>query len=367
MTSESSSVTEDNAVVRSRVSGGRINALEIGRGLAALAVVVFHANASAPHYGGPSFPWMRLLEYGVDFFFVLSGFIIFTAHGHEIGQTGRVVEYLKKRFIRLFPVLWAVVLGFMLLRLCAGVSMDVSTLLRSLFPYPSLEAPIPMVVWTLRFELMFYVAFALLLAAPKVGRLFFLLWGMACVAQLILSLAGNPVTGIPSMLVSSYIFDFFMGMGLAKLHSRHNFQATLSPLIAGLVALIAILAATYFFHLGRHGFVDYASVNATLWTMVRGIAFALVVHGLVCAETLINSNNPLILLGGSSYALYLVHTPANSILQRVAEYIPNAALQWGAGHIFLIAGGVVAGFAVHHMFERPATRYLKKRFAGRQT
>jgi len=363
----SSSHSEGNAIVRSRLSGSRINALEIGRGLAALAVVVFHSNASAIHYGGPVFPWMRLLEYGVDFFFVLSGFIIFTAHGHEIGRADRVGEYLKKRFIRLFPVLWVIVLGFMALRLCVGVMPDIPMLLRSLFPYPSLEQPMPMVVWTLRFELMFYVAFALLLLTPRIGWMIFLLWGVACGVQLILSLAGNPVTGVSSMLVSSYIFDFLMGMGLAKLHSQRNFRASVFPLIAGLAALIIILTATYMFDLGRHNFMDYASVNATLWTLVRGVAFALVVHGLVCAEPLVNARNPLILLGGSSYALYLVHTPANSFLQRIAEHIPDIALQWGAGHMLLIAGGVAAGFAMHHMFEKPATRYLRKRFAGKRT
>ena len=109
---------------------GRLPSLEIGRGLAALAVVMFHANAGSRLVGGPDLHWMRALEHGVDFFFVLSGFIIFAAHADDIGKRGQILPYLLKRGIRLFPLLWLVVIGYAALRILAGDTVDPMTLLR---------------------------------------------------------------------------------------------------------------------------------------------------------------------------------------------------------------------------------------------
>jgi len=47
---------------------------------------------------------------GVDFFFVLSGFIIFFVHGKDIGKPSRLPHYVWRRFIRIYPVYWAVTL-----------------------------------------------------------------------------------------------------------------------------------------------------------------------------------------------------------------------------------------------------------------
>ena len=61
-----------------------INSLQVFRGIAALAVVAHHAALSTDAFvqslpGG----WLRVFDlgaFGVDFFFVLSGFIIMHAH-----------------------------------------------------------------------------------------------------------------------------------------------------------------------------------------------------------------------------------------------------------------------------------------------
>ena len=67
-----------------------LKCLQAGRALAALAVVAFHLSTafSDPRYGSHSIgqAFTRHGNLGVDFFFVLSGFIILNAHARDIGR-----------------------------------------------------------------------------------------------------------------------------------------------------------------------------------------------------------------------------------------------------------------------------------------
>jgi len=77
------------------MSSRLIDSLQVFRGLAALAVVAHHAAVSTDAFVQP-IPAALMAAFdlgalGVDFFFVLSGFIIMHAHRHEAGRTDRVV------------------------------------------------------------------------------------------------------------------------------------------------------------------------------------------------------------------------------------------------------------------------------------
>ena len=83
------------------------NSLQVFRGLAALAVVVHHAGVSTSAFVG-DIPFVAdslfsLGYLGVDFFFVLSGFIIMYSHIDDERNLPAVRRYLFKRLIRVFP------------------------------------------------------------------------------------------------------------------------------------------------------------------------------------------------------------------------------------------------------------------------
>src|SRR5579864_9480491 len=82
------------------------------RGAAALLVLFFHASSVSTFFLHSDFwSWLFFFGYsGVDFFFVLSGFIIFLTHRADIGRSERLNAYLTKRFIRIYPVYWTVAL-----------------------------------------------------------------------------------------------------------------------------------------------------------------------------------------------------------------------------------------------------------------
>ena len=348
-------------------AGGRIETIEMGRGIAAIAVVVFHANAAFREFGGRFYEFLSIGEHGVDFFFVLSGFIIFSAHWNDIGRPAQATDYYLKRLIRLVPLLWLVVLGWAALRHATGQPDDWSKVLNSLFLWPSAAPTTPSVVWTLRHEALFYLIFGVLVIHAWTGRVLFLAWGIAVVAQALALFGGAPLQGPMAMVLSSFTLDFFMGAGVAALY-RHGRLPFGPPLLAaGLLALAAALGAGLALGYHRESVTDFVSPVARLWVPVLGLCFALVVAGLAATDRVVRVPRWAVLLGGASYAVYLVHLPVISVAQRVAAKFPHALVALGAGHVFVSICGIAAGVAVHIAIEKPAIRWLRRRLLKRPT
>lgn len=343
-----------------------IRTVELARGIAALLVVIFHANASADEFGGPQWSWLSFGEHGVDFFFVLSGFIITMAHGGDIGRRDTARPYLLKRAIRLLPPLWIIVLGWGALRAILHAPVDPAMVARSALLWPSLAPTLPTVVWTLRHEMLFYAMFLLLLVHRRLGYAIFLLWGMAAITQLMLASVGSAFTGLTSFFLSTFTLDFMLGMGLGLLHRHRLFSSSFIPVLLALTALCALLVAGSYFSIHRAGTNDYVSFAATWWTLFLGIAFAGILHGLLRIEARVHVPQAGILLGAASYTIYLLHTITNSFTQRIALHLPSAWKAVGAGHALLILTGIAVAMLFYVVIEKPLTRALRRRLIKSQ-
>jgi peptidoglycan/LPS O-acetylase OafA/YrhL len=83
----------------------RIHKLDGLRGLFALFVVLFHFNINnAPATLVNNF-FVRQSFIFVDFFFILSGYVITITYNDRINSSKSFLQFLKKRFIRLYPML----------------------------------------------------------------------------------------------------------------------------------------------------------------------------------------------------------------------------------------------------------------------
>lgn len=74
-----------------------IETLQIGRALSAIAVVLFHAEltlALDKYLGRSLYPIFRGGDSGVEYFFVLSGFVIVQAHAGDFGRDRVVLPFL---------------------------------------------------------------------------------------------------------------------------------------------------------------------------------------------------------------------------------------------------------------------------------
>ena len=83
----------------------RINKLDGLRGLFALFVVLFHLNKNnAPQFIVDNF-FVRESYIFVDFFFILSGYVITLTYNERLNTSKDLLTFIKKRFIRLYPLL----------------------------------------------------------------------------------------------------------------------------------------------------------------------------------------------------------------------------------------------------------------------
>lgn len=94
----------------------RFSALDACRGFCAVAVGFYHMDALT-HFHGWSV--VRNAFHAVDFFFVLSGFVIASAYGRKLQTGGQLRRFSIRRFGRLYPLHAAVLAIYVLLQLWA--------------------------------------------------------------------------------------------------------------------------------------------------------------------------------------------------------------------------------------------------------
>lgn len=326
-----------------------------------MLVVVFHANASADEFGGPHWAWLAIGEHGVDFFFVLSGFIIAFAHRSDAGQSQIARRYLLKRAIRLLPTLWIIVGCWAVFRISMGIHVEPEMIARSMLLWPSTKPTLPSVVWTLRHEALFYAVFVLILVSRRVGAWAFALWALAAASQLALATFGRAVEGLPAFFLSTFTLDFMLGMFVARLHRVNTFPPSMIPLIASCCLLAGLLFIYNRLGFHRYGTADYVSLAATWGTLLLGLAFAGILHGLICIEKRVRVPEAGVFLGAASYAIYLLHTIVNSFSQRVADHLSPTLKAFGLGHLLLIVAGTICSLFFYSLIERPITKALRQR------
>lgn len=182
-------------------SGGgvadRIELLQAGRAIAALAVLLFHASLYVP-----ASPWLALGAHGVDFFFVLSGFIIhrlYAGRGFDPGL------YAFKRLSRVYLPFWPVALVSVGAHAALGYDFDWPASVLLLPGKPALT-----VAWTLQRELVFYALAAAFYAS---GRPF---CGAALWSGLILLGMQRDLNAVEKVVLDPHNLEFVAGMVIAQ-------------------------------------------------------------------------------------------------------------------------------------------------------
>lgn len=95
--------------VRGGIRKERIDILDGMRGVAAVFVVLYHLIET---YQNSSVHFINHAYLAVDFFFILSGFVVSYAYDEQMGHGLNIVSFFKRRLIRLHPmVMFATVLG----------------------------------------------------------------------------------------------------------------------------------------------------------------------------------------------------------------------------------------------------------------
>jgi len=344
--------------------------IQASRAVAAILVVLFHLGgitALDKYFGTPEFDFLFAAgDAGVEFFFVLSGFIIFTAHRADIGTPGQLGSFLKKRFARIFPAYWIIFIAVYLTAIAAPslrntVPHDPGVLLKSLalLPQGPLEvggtgAPVLFVAWTLQYEMLFYGFFALLILSQWAAVL-----AAVCLGALYLRCAATASCGaFPlSFFSSDYLLLFAFGMAVAVLANRRQTDGSLFYVLTG-VAFFVLISADKVFH---------SDLLSNWKTILFGLASSMIVFGLVTAENagrVLGGHRLAQLLGESSYALYLIHVPVISLMFKlfVLLHFKDLGIAGAAmAYVFIFACCIGAAILVHVWIERPMSQHFRSR------
>ena len=300
-------------------------------------------------------------QIGVDIFFCLSGFIIvYIALDPGGAPMMTPIVFLKRRFARIVPFLWLVIAAYALLRVVGRGAFPVWNYVRAatLFPLGPVD---PSVVWTLRYEGLFYGVFALT-ALSRRPR-----WLLAWVASpLLLALAVaalGPQAGLWADLADylfspvNLLFGFGAGLGLAFLRRRATWPAgawAAPMLLAGLGGVFVTAVA-----------LDYQ--RSQIWhVLVIGLATCATL-AVACAVGPARGwlGHLGRRLGDASYCIYLSHVAVVSalvgVVSRHAAALPAPLILTG---VFVSA--VVAGLALHYVVERPVVAWAQRRMFPRQ-
>ena len=306
----------------------RIDLLQAGRAVAALAVVLFHVDTIATAYGAQPILGgvFALGERGVDFFFVLSGFIIVYAHQNDQQGLISLKRYATRRIVRLYPVLWLVAGSVLLLNFFLDGEMpSFEKILTSMTLLPSITWPSPAVSWTLRHEILFYALFATLFVNRRLGSFILVGWFLACLIQSMAIVQGGGVGGVGALILSPLNLDFAFGIAAALLAARTSQATTPIRLLAIACIVVFIVFALFLVFDGAPRTVlAYQDAAALPWDIAFGIVFGFLVFALVKADNVITTPPVLIFVGAASYAIYLVHT---SVMGLGARFIAPPPLQ----------------------------------------
>jgi len=339
----------------------RFVALDGLRGVAALAVITDHVYS--PLLTG--FFGSRYLA--VDFFFVLSGFVIAHVYAERLASGLSFTSFMRARVIRLYPLYFAGLAAA--LALTAGLALkgwvEVSPpqlgaatgLSLFMLPTPAALSPAPVNIypfngpaWSLFFELIANAAFALLIL-----RLNARLLG----AILIIAAAGVVWVGVKDgLLAGGYnwetfvggfprvFYGFFAGVAVYRIHRSVRLPAL--PAWAALAALIVLLAMP-----GEGAWRVAYDVTAAL------ILFPLLVA--ICASRQLAGASARVAgwMGLVSYGVYILHVPIRDWLYAVLNVIgvdPPGAIM-----VLLVATIAIAATALLHvLYDAPVRRWLSR-------
>ncbi|RXR28832.1 acyltransferase family protein [Sphingobium fluviale] len=341
----------------------QLDSLTAARGIAAWLVVLFHIRSGMPWLPADVLHVIHKGYLAVDFFFILSGFVIWLSAQGEFAARGlgATPAFLRRRLARIYPlyaVMLALTVGFVLLLEATG---------RSTAGYPWAELPLHVLMlqnwgftpdlswnhpaWSISTEFAAYLLFPLLvLLFSPIARAprWVILGAMAClIGILAVGMQALGYTNLGGHIVKTglarCIAEFAMGCLLCALWQQGVDR------VSRTVAIVALLGG---------GFVWAGGFTNEL------IAFPLVTTALIYLIADHSQRGgkiarPLVYLGEISYATYLSHFMLFiwfkiALVNNAANIAPHLI----ALYVLLT---LAASVILYHGIEKPGRRLAGRR------
>ena len=303
---------------------------------------------------------------GVDIFFVISGFIMWHIYRADLHRPDRFTPFLKRRFLRIYPVYWILTTGLLLVIL--WVPGEVKDYKRNVFYIIETYALIPLgfaqgnpiipAAWSLFHEIKFYLLFSLcILLPPRASRW----WARILVILTLLHMAwlvtpDGQAAGM-GFLFSPFNLEFLAGCLVA--HFVQNREP--KGWVACLATVVGVTGIAVLGHLD--------SLRAMEDRLVRVLAYGGPSVALVLAATTLDhlpawrhrTSRLMVLLGDASYAIYLIHYPIYCMAALAIIKLGLAAkLPLAVVLTVFFAAALIIALLFHVFVERPLTDKLKR-------
>jgi peptidoglycan/LPS O-acetylase OafA/YrhL len=342
------------------------------RAFAALLVVMVHMSLPTVGIDGAFAKDPPLLGFfthcglfGVDLFFVISGFIMLTTSWEAFGRPGSGLRFFIRRAIRIYPPYWfalapIIPVFFFAKNTFMKGHVGVQTgFVQSLLLLPQPGHNLLAVSWSLVWEMIFYTVFAFMLMLNR--RYFPLALGAWFLAEvgLHLTLHGSPSFAL-AFASEPLPIEFIFGVVIGLIYVNKLFRA---PSLVGSLGIASILAVWAGVAAGRVDLESFLFARVLLF----GVPAFLIVYGAVGLEAVHRISAPdwLVTIGDSSYAIYLWHLGVLVVLRHMIAQLQPSGLGWHLAAITLILGDVLMlGLGVYFFFEKPVTRYLNGKLAS---
>jgi peptidoglycan/LPS O-acetylase OafA/YrhL len=326
---------------------GRLKGIDALRGIAAFVVLFYHYFTNYHKNYGHPFDSPYLLSYGhygVNLFFMISGFVIFMT----IERKKNGVSFAVSRFSRLFPTYWAAVsISFIVLLLnpLEGREVEFSQYLINLsllqgFLYTK---HIDHVYWTLTLEIAFYcwIGLSLLIFKKNIIREGLCIWVLITLIIQLFAIELSPPKS--NAIVLHFIYLFAIGVCVYDLHQKNFSYASLSLFFISILTLMLT--------------ENQQTIFITLGLLA---SFILVIHKRIPLLEL----TALQIAGKISYALYLVHQNIGYvIISAMYTYFGHTSIVGAAAISLATITTVAIALALHKYVEQPSLTLLRTGFA----
>ena len=363
------------------------------RGVAALAVLWYHVNegfAFAEATNGAGDGIIRSFNHGylaVDFFFLLSGFVIAYAYDDRWNQGLTIGNFIKRRLIRLHPMLIAgAIIGAITFLVQGGVtwsgeSVSLAQVLLCLgltflfipsVPGGSYEVrgngelfPLNGPYWSLFFEYIGNLLYGLLLRrlSTKVLAVFVALLGITFFWFATCNISEYGSIGVGWTLdtvnfcggLLRMLFPFSLGMLLSRTFKPRPVRGAFWLCSILLVALFAVPYIEAMHPLCMNGVFEM--------TCIMLIFPAIVLLAASCTSVGATTNRIATFLGELSYPLYTVHYPLMYLFY--AGLIANeqynfASAPWQS--LCVMGGSILLAIVLMKCYDAPVRKWLTKKF-----
>ena len=332
-----------------QVAPRRFVALDSWRGIAALGVVLHHV---AGDHGVVSMDWHLALGLCVDFFFVLSGFVIAGAYGERLATGYPIRTFVWLRLGRIYPMHVVVLLIYIAVELVLAIlgwthggnpaftaNRDPGAILPTLLLVQAFTMPGQdswnIQSWSISVELGLYIVWAL--AWKLIGRAAIPLAVLVAAALMIMAAFRVEWMGAQMWAVRGFS-GFGLGMGTWWLHSALAAREP-SPRLATALELAMVVAAGA----AVATFAPLIVADPVFAGLVTVFAFQ---RGAVSRLLL---RGPFVLVGTVSYSLYMIHGFVLSRLFGVIEIFEHYSGATLTGKTWFGSGMLVTGTLVTNL------------------